>query len=292
MEKKRLAVNPRFVFDAFLEIIALCLSVACFCVDERGTGIFFAVFLAVGIMGMLFEPCCYAFDRDAITIHYVLLKKEKYLWKNINHVNFHYFSEYSARDIIFLSHYVFEIDGKIEGEEKWYMKHYVRKSRKTKKLMEQYWDEIFESDFEKFKKKVRKNRIEKKKIDEHFADEVVKAEREVRARLRECAKPYIEKAREHNLYIKLRFYYVTENGKELTFRPEEWYAYTACVEISYIGETDEDKRVFADEELLYVKLGKNGYKYTEVKGFEESFIDVLEDTLSTIIEKGIDFYCE
>lgn len=293
MEKKQIAVNKWFVFDAFLDIAILCFSVACFCVDERGTGIFFAVLWVIGFIGSLFEPCCYIFDKDAVAIIYVLFKKEKYLWKNIKSVNFKYHSEYSAREIIFLSQYVFEIDGKVEGEEKWYMKHYVRKSRKSKKLMEQYWDEIFESDFVKFKKKVRKKQIEKqKKIDEHFSDEVVKAEREVRARLRECAKPYIEKAREHNLYIKLRFYYVTENGKELTSRPEEWYAYTADAEISYMGETDEDKKVFADEELLYVRLGKKGYKFTEVKGFEESFRDVLEDSLSTIIEKGIDFYCE
>ncbi len=264
-----------------------------FYVEEKGAGIFFAVLLVIGFIGLLFKPCYYSFDKDAVTIHYLLLKKEKYLWKNIKSVKFKYHSEYSARDVIFLSNYVFEIEGKVEGEEKWYMKHYVRKSRKTKKLMEHYWDEIFESDFAKFKKKVRKKQIEKQKqIDAHFADEVVKAEREVRARLRECAKPYIEKAREHNLYIKLRFYYVTENGKELTSRPEEWYAYTAYAEISYIGETDEDKKVFADEELLYVKLGKNGYKYTEVKGFEESFKDVLEESLSIIIEKGIEFYCD
>ncbi|MBE6756153.1 MAG: hypothetical protein E7555_06835 [Ruminococcaceae bacterium] len=293
MEKKQIAVNKWFVFEAFLNIVVLCLSVACFCVEERGTGIFFAVFFAIGFVGTLFEPCCYIFDKDAVTIRYVLLKKEKYLWKNIKRVDYRYYSQCGNPDVLFLSNYVFEIDGNVEGEEKWYMKHYVRKSRKTKKLMEQYWDEIFESDFAKFKKKVRKKQIEKqKKINEHFADEVVKAEREVRARLRECAKPYIERAREHNLYIKLRFYYVTENGKELTSRPEEWYAYTACAEISYIGETDEDKKVFADKELLYVKLGKNGYKYTEVKGFEESFSDVLEDSLSIIIEKGIDFYCE
>ena len=134
--------------------------------------------------------------------------------------------------------------------------------------------------------------MEKKHIDARFTDEAVKSEREARAEIRNATKDCIAKAKSQNIDVKVNFFYVTASGKELTSRPDEGYRYTVCAEISHIGETDEDRIVVTDEDLLYVRFTKTGYKCNKNKNFSESFIKTIEEVVDTIGEKGIDFYCE
>ncbi len=294
MDEKQRAVNKRFVEGVFLNIAFLAFSVVGFYVESKGIGIFFAVVFVIGLISVFcVEPHCYVFDDYGITSHYVFNRKERYLWKNIRSVRLIFDTGHYRHGHIFLSNYIYVLDGKVEGEEKWYMQGYVRKSFRTKKLMEKYWGVVEESDFSKIKKKIQIWQGKKQKqIDAHFTDEAVKSEREARAKVREATKLCIEKAKSHNIDIKVKFFYVTSSGEELTSRPDESYRYIACAEISYIGETDEDRIVVTDEDLLFVRFSKTGYKCTENKKSAESLKDTLEEVTATIREKGIEFYCD
>lgn len=295
MEKKQVALNKWFNVFVLFGLFGICLSVTAFNMDEKGMGIFFAFLALMGFAVSVFtEPCCYLFDSEGVTLKYVFYKKERYLWKNIHSVEVLYERGYNQPDFILISNYVFHIEGKVEGEERWYMKQDIRKSVRTKHLIEKYWDgTVTGYELENIRKKIEKWQGKKQKqIDAHFTDEVVKSEREARAKIRECAKPCIEKAKENNLDIKVNFYYVTSKGEELKSRPEDGYKYTVSAEVSHTGETDEDRIVAVDEDLIYVRFTKTGYKSTENKNSEKSFSDTLEEVIATICEKGIEFYCE
>ncbi|MBP3329862.1 MAG: hypothetical protein J6L89_03410 [Clostridia bacterium] len=295
MDKKQIALNKWFNFDA---LSGVCLVLfGCFFIgsEEKSLG---ALVIAGGIfiftVALVAEPICYVFDSSGVSLIFAFYKKERYLWKNIRFIRIGYNSTGHKLSIPTPSGSTFVFDGKVEGEEKWYMKHYVRKSIRTKHLIEKYWDgTVTGYEFENIKKKIEKWQGKKEKqIDAHFADEVVKAEREARARIREAAKPYIEKAKTYNLDMKVKFYYVTSDGEELNSRPEDGYIYTACAEISHSGETDEDRVVMTDEDLLYVRMTKTGYKYSENKKSAVTFTDALETVISVINEKGIEYYCD
>ena len=294
MDKKQIALNHWFLFWVIAGFCSFLFGGAFINSDDRSLGIFgFAVGAFFIVVAIIVEPVFYLFDSEGVSLAFAFFKKERYLWQNIRFISNGYDSRGSILSIPTPSYSTFDIDGKVEGEEKWYMRQYIRKSRRTKKLIEKYWGTVEDSDFVRFKNKVKKWQIRKQKnIDAHFTDEVVKAEREARAMIREITKPYADKARIYNLDLKIRFYYVTSDGDEKKSRPEEGYVYTACAEISYIGETDEDRVVMTDEDLLYVRMGKTGYKYTENKKSAVTFTDALETVISVINEKGIEYYCD
>lgn len=296
MDEKQRAVNKWFVFWTLISIGAVLFGSAFINSEESSLGIFgFVAGAFFFIVAIVTEPVFYVFESESVSLIYVFRKKECYLWKNVRSIreSYHSLGYGGTLSIPTPSEIVFLLDGKVEGEEKWYMRGYVRKSFRTKKLMEKYWGVVEESDFSKIKKKIEKWQGKKQKqIDAHFTDEAVKCEREARAKIREATKPGIEKAKSHNIDIKVKFYYVTSSGEELTSRPDEGYRYTACAEISYIGETDEDRIVVTDEDLLFVRFSKTGYKCTENKKSAESFSNTLQEVVETICEKGIEVYCD
>ncbi len=295
MDKKQFAINSWFAFWFSASVIAAIFGNVFINSDEKSLGIFFFVagifFFAVGV---ICEPVFYIFDSNQVSFFYAFGAKEVYLWENIRSIQAGYHPKAGpSMSIPTPSETVFVIDGKVEGKKKWYMQGYIRKSFRTKKLVEKYWGIVEESNLSKIRKKIEKWQGKKQKqIDAHFTDEAVKAEREIRAQIRDVTKGSIERAKNHNLDIKVKFFYVISSGEELTSRPDEGYKYTACAEISYIGETDEDKFVYTDEDLLFVRLGKSGYKCTENKKSAEIFVDTIEEVIDTIREKGIEFYCD
>ena len=295
MGEKQRAVNKWFVFWTLMSVGTVLFGSAFINSEERSLGIFgFVAGVFFFIVALVAEPVFYVFDSESVSLIYAFRKKECYLWKNVRSIRESYRSVGTGHTLSIPtpSEKVFLLDAKVEGEEKWYTQGYVRKSFRTEKLMEKYWGVVEESDFSKFKKKIEKWQGKKRKqIDAHFTDEAVRCERESRAKIRDITKPVIEKAKNHNIDIKVKFFYVTSSGEELTSRPDEGYRYTACAEISYIGETDEDRIVVTDEDLLFVRFSKTGYKCTENKKSAESFKDTLEEVTATIREKGIEFYC-
>ena len=107
-------------------------------------------------------------------------------------------------------------------------------------------------------------------------------EREIRADTREWLKPVLAQAKQNNLDVKLKYYYVTKDSNELKSRPrpQEGYAYSVDVEISRYNETDENKIIVVSADLLYVKFGKTAYRGIKNKQAKEElqieFSDVLE----------------
>ena len=120
---------------------------------------------------------------------------------------------------------------------------HIRKSFRTKKLLEKYWDgTITGYFFDDAKKWINKKRAKKQAyVNAHFTDEIVKMEREIRADAREWLKPILAQAKQNNLDVKLKYYYVTKDSKELKSRPQEGYTYSIDVEISHYNEIDENK---------------------------------------------------
>ena len=100
------------------------------------------VFFLVG--GMIKEPFCYGFDEESVTLYFVFLPNEIYLWKNIRRIK--NTKSYSARtpilDMIFSN--VYEIIGKVEGKQYFYMQGEVSCSLRTKKLFSNYWNKKIE----------------------------------------------------------------------------------------------------------------------------------------------------
>lgn len=141
MEKKQVALNKWFNVFVLFALLGVCLSVTAFNMDEKGMGIFFAFLSLMGFVVSVFtEPCFYAFDSEGVTLKYVFYKNERYLWKNIHSVEVLYERGYNQPDFILISNYVFHIEGKVEGKECFYMKQCIRKSIRTKLLIEKYWD--------------------------------------------------------------------------------------------------------------------------------------------------------
>ncbi len=125
---------------------AFVLSLGCVSISEKISawgicGLVAGLFFLIG--GSMAAPCCYCFDEESITFYYLFLPKERYLWKNIRKINAlkdgcsRSSISYAIFDIIF-SH-IFEITGKVEGKQLFYMQGKISRSMKTKRLLEKYW---------------------------------------------------------------------------------------------------------------------------------------------------------
>lgn len=94
------------------------------------------------------------------------------------------------------------------------------------------------------------------------------------------AKTHFSTSKTKYLDVKLKYYYVTKDSKELKSRPQEGYTYSLDVEISHFNETDENKIIVVSADLLYVKLGKSSYRGVKNQKAKEElqidFSDVLE----------------
>lgn len=181
---------------------------------------------------------------------------------------------------------VFRIEGINVGELRFYMNGNIRKSFRTKYLLEKYWDGTITGYlFEDVKKWLQKRRAKNEaQTEAHLTDEIVPMERDVRAKSREWLKPFIKQAKENGLEIKARYVYVTEDLKELNSRPSEGYTYTLIMDIARFGETDEDRIVSYSVDLLYVRLGKHSYRGVPNKHAEEELDLMVPDTLQEIYE--------
>lgn len=301
MKKKReIALNKLFNLPVIIGLFFAYVSIDFLFYGDVGLGIVVGVIaLALIIAPCLATPICYLFDTDGVTLCYVFFSNERYLWENVSDIEVRYdvntasfFRNGSVLDL--LCGHVFEISGTVEGELKFYMRGYIRKSFKTKRLLEKYWDGtitgyLLEDAKEWFNKRIRKK---EDKILRHFTDEAVTMEREVRAYFREIIPPYKDKARECGLELRTEYLYVTKDIEEYKSRPHKGYTYTANIEISRPGETDENRIICVWVELLYVRLGKTAYRGVRNKSIAEELESELADALNEIKEIGIDAYLE
>lgn len=293
-KRKQFALNKLFNLCVVFGLFLACISVDLLIDGENaggvGTGIAAVLFM---VLPAIFTPFCYAFDADGVSLCYVFLPDERYLWKDIRAIEVEYVS--SGRYVILLDFfyaYVFSITGKNVGEKRSYMKGRIRKSFRTKYLLEKYWDGTITGYlFEDAKKWINKRRAKKQaRIKAHLTDEVVPLEREIRAEVREWLKPLAAQAKQYDLNIKAKYFYITKDFEELRSRPKEGYTYTLIAEISHFNETDENRIVVVDVELLYVRLGKTSYRGVKNEHAQEELLCTVSDVLNEINKSGIEFF--
>jgi len=297
-KKRQFALNKLFNFLIVVGMFLSWVSIE-FLIDNDITwavGLGLAALLFI-IIPAIFTPYCYAFDSEGVSLCYVFLPVERYLWKDIHAIEVEDTSIDTASNAnIFEFFYanVFSIKGKNVGKSRFYMNGNIRKSFRTKYLLEKYWDGTITGYlFEDAKKWINKRRAKKQsQVKAHLTDEIVPMEREIRAETREWLKPFMAQAKQYNLDIKPKYLYITKDFDELNSRPKEEYTYTLVAEISHFNETDENRIVVVSVDLLYVRLGKIAYRGVENKHIKEEFEFTFSDVLNQINKNGIDVYCK
>ena len=295
-KRKQFALNKLFNLCVILGLLLAWVSIDFFIDGDIYLGIGFGVAaLPFIILPALFTPYCYTFDSEGVSLCYVFFPTERYLWKNI------YAIEATDKEttvkvslIDFFYRYVFSISGTNEGETRFYMDGHIRKSFRTKYLIEKYWDGTIDGlmlrDFKNWIKKHKLKRQQEIKV--HLTDEIVPMEQEIRTKMRELINPLIAEAKLYNLDLKANYYYITENFEETLSRPKESYTYTLIIKISHFGETNEDRIITASVDLLYVRLGKTAYRGVVNKYIDEEFKAYICETLNEIYKNGIEVYCK
>ncbi len=296
-KKRQFALNKLFNILIIVGILLVWGSIE-FLIDSdiawaAGLGIAALLFL---IVPAIFTPFCYVFDVEGVSLCYVFLPTERYLWKDIHAIEVKYDISINTRETIFDFFYasVFSIKGKNVGKLRFYMNGHIRKSFRTKYLLEKYWDGTITGYlFEDAKKWISKRRAKKQpQVKAHLTDEIVPMEREIRAETRKWIKPFIAQARQYNLDIKAKYFYITKDFEELNSRPKEGYTYTLIAEISHFNETDENRIVVVSVDLLYVRLGKTSYRGVKNKHIKEELEFTFSDVLNEIRQNGIEIYCK
>ena len=109
-----------------------------FLCDERTKRDWLVYFF--GVLGMLFTlvpvilfPFLYIFDDKGVTLFFLLLHKEHYLWSNITKIYITSFTTRSFTD-------VFQLCGMCENKKRFYMQGQITKTLRTKHLLEKYWN--------------------------------------------------------------------------------------------------------------------------------------------------------
>ena len=131
-----------------------------------------------------------------------------------------------------------------------------------------------------------------KQIKAHLTDEIVPMEREMRAKAKEWLEPFVAQAKCYDLEIKTKYLYITDDFEEFNSRPQEKYTYTLVAEIAHFDETDENRIVVVDVELLYVRLGKTAYRGVQNAHAKEEFDDIFSNVLNEVCKNGIEAYCK
>ncbi len=297
-KRKQYALNKLFNFCVVLGLFFAWGSIDLFTDNYTAWGLGFGIVaLLLIVLPAIFTPYCYAFDSEGVSLCYIILPVERYLWKDIYAIEVEDTSIRSrARANIFQFFYanVFAIQGANVGKRRFYMNGHIRKSFRTKHLLEKYWDGTITGYlFEDAKNWINKRKKKKQsQIKAHLTDEVVPMEREIRTETREWLKPFVAQAKQYNLDIRAKYVYITKNFEELNSRPKEGYTYMLVAEISHFNETDENRIVVVSVDLLYVRLGKTAYRGVKNKHIKEEFEFTFSDVLNEINNNGIEVYCK
>ena len=285
-KKRQIALNRLFNHLIVIGLFLAWLSIDSFSVNDVawgvGSGIAALLFI---IPTSIFTPFCYSFDNEGVSLCYVFLPAERYLWKNVSSIYVLNTSTPARTDFIDLFYAtVFSIVAENEGEERFYMKGHIRKTFRTKRLLEKYWDGTIEGClFEDVKKWfVNKKRKKQAQIKAHLTDEIVPMEREIRAEAREWLEPFVSTAKQHGFDIKTKHLYITEDLEELRNRPATGYTYTLAAEITNTNQNVEYPIVISVN-LLLVRLGKTSYVGVKNKNAKEELTMSISEAINQII---------
>ena len=243
-------------------------------------------FLAVP---MILMPLCYRFDEEGVSFVYLLLPNERYLWTNIDSVTVHMESGHFG-GMVFDSY--FQLHGKVEGKDLFYKEGRIRKSSRTKLLLEQYWHGTIFGFYSSELKTLAQRRAdaEQRASKEHITDEIVPMEREKRAEARRLLNPLVAEAEKLNLNLSFSFYFITPDLTEHTERPPKDYHYTVVVSLARPDEADAHRILTVDAELLHVRLHRRGYRGVAMDSALKNLETVLTDTLKKVQKNGFESF--
>jgi hypothetical protein len=293
-KRKEIALNKLFNFCIAIGLFFIWFGISLYADSTAAWDLVISAFgLLFIVLAAIFTPYCYAFDSEGVSLCYLFLPVERYLWKDISAIDVYWrtcgsFYRKSIFDLLF--DIVFSIDGENVGECRFYMSGYIRKSFRTKYLLEKYWDGTITGYlFEDTKKWLAERKAKKEKqIQVQLADEVVVMEREMRAEAREWMTPFIAQAKQRDLEIKTKYVYITKNLEELNSRPQESYTYTLIAAIARPNETDEDRIVLVSTNLLNVRLGKTAYRGVKNPNAKEE----IQYYIADVLDSGIEAFCK
>ena len=282
--KRQIAFNKQYTLFYSLGIFLLILSITSFLEGDTGFGIGLGLVSALFLIGTpILLPCFYLYDKEGVTLVYLYLPNERYLWKNVYEIRVIDDDTHSHRRSLFFF-LVYKITGDVEGKQRFYMDGHIQKSFRNKHLIQKYWDGTitgyFDDEIEDFKawRKRRKDK-KQKQIAQHFCDEILPMERKARADLRlslQCAE---NTAKQMGLILHTEYRYRTDDQKRWNSRPKANYTYTVSVTLSH---PNEKSLLCTEAELLKVSLAKNGYHaIPDEEVYEKisrSLLDFLEKT--------------
>ncbi len=273
-DKKHFALNRTLLFIAFAAGFIGWISGVMLAEGETGAGIVGLIIAIVMLLGMIILPYGYRFDRKGITICYVFLPSERYLWSKIRAIQVGYGRRGPG---------YFQLVGKSEGKERFYTEGQVCKNRRTKRLLESYWDgTITGYFFEDIRKWWRRRKDQQEKnMRRHRADEVVLMERTAREETRSALALWDARAAQMGISMKIKFCYTGEDEEESNSRPEGNYTYTAQVYLYPRGEQKANKCITVYSDLLHVRLGKTDYRGVK----DEEALTDLQEGLTELLDE-------
>ena len=140
-KRKQIAFNRLFNFFIILGLIVAWIAVEMFMDNDIAWGIGAGVVaLLAMVIPSIFTPYYYAFDEDGVSLCYIFLPVERYLWKNVYAVEVEDNSlATGSLFMFFFCENVFAIKGRNADKHRFYMQGYIRRSIRTKRLLEKYW---------------------------------------------------------------------------------------------------------------------------------------------------------
>lgn len=259
--KKHDVLNPAVILYCLLGVLLVGLAAAAAKDGDHGMAVAFSCVTLIPVAILVLFPIGYRFDEKGVTLGYLFLPNERYLWEKIHAVTVENWGS-NGKPMLLL--WVYRLDGVCEGRERFYMRGEIAKTFRTKRLLTRYWDGTIEGYFDDVKTGFRKLRAKREKqatvAKKRSADEIKAEERALRAEVRGLLAPYFDRAKQRDLTAELSFRYATEDGSESRSRPEEAYCYMAVITLSRHGETDEENFLEASVDLMRVRLGKTAYR--------------------------------
>lgn len=292
--KKHIVLDRKFILFIITGAFMLFLSYFCFSGGERDTalGVAFALFgvFFIAVPAVL-HPFCYVFDRDSVSICFLFLPKERYLWKNVYSIDAEY--DAGAHRNPFMDYFfsrVFAVNGDVEGKERFYMKGNIIRTKRTKKLIEKYWDGTVEGYFSDTVKAWWSKKKEKKEKEQsaHLTDSISAMEREVRRDAKAIIDPYTARAAQYGLCIYCKYLCIDRDYNVTSSRPDRSYTYTAELTVCPEGERNEEKQICVCVELIRVRLGKREYIGKILPDAALTLTGVLDTVFEEIEKNGFE----
>ena len=282
-------LNRNVILFIFVGLACISLSKFSFMEKEIGVGIAMGFFAALALVAPLaFMPWGYCFDPEGVSIKYIFLKEERYLWKNVHAVSTVQAIADGGRRSLFL--YDLQIDGNVEGTKRRYMDGRICKSFRNKRLIQKYWDGNVEGYWHDEVQTVKHWRNQKKKKPRklYATDEVVAMERDLRASMRNWLSVPLAEAAQYDLEVRTEYLYITNDYEEHRSRPMTSHTYTAVTYISRPGEKDEDRIIVLYTELIRTRLGKDAYRGVVNRQAESELKDEFSKVMTLIKKKGFE----